>query len=240
MTSKEFYLELGKIDSKMIEMAAPIEKKQRIKKALYKWSAIAASFILVIFISVTLKTLFNDQNSSHAGGLNGKINTTDTITITGSEYAISDSEAALYLNSVKNGVINTLNACGIDISQIEIKEKGYSHIRTGDDGNSIAVNWRDYLAYNGEELVAIIQVTKDENGMRHFLMFGADWFSRYTEQLNQHKGTALVYVYLGDVEAFITPDEQVIPLIETDVSSALDESTRYYDYFKTKYNVYVP
>lgn len=240
MTNKEFYLAFGQIDPKMIESAEPHETSQIKKSHFIRWSAIAASFMFLILGSFILKSLFTDSNFSEAGGLNGKINITEEIKITGKEYIISDYEATEYLNRVKNSITNDLNACGIHVSQIDIKKTGYSHVRTGDQGNSIAVNWYDYLAYSEEKLVAIIQITKDETGIHHFLMFGGDWFPEYTKILNQHKGTELVFLYIGDVEAFITPDNQVIPLIESDISSALEENQNYYEYFKTPYNVYIP
>ena len=45
MTNKEFYRELGNIDPKMIEAAAPAEKVQKKKKNVWvKWVSIAACF----------------------------------------------------------------------------------------------------------------------------------------------------------------------------------------------------
>ena len=239
MTNKNIYRSLNFLDPELIINAAPAERTKK-KKTItwFKIGTIAAAFLILIMGSVMIRLFYN--NASQAGGTNGKINTRDKITITGKQYAFSDEEAIHYLNQVKNGIINTLTVSGIDASQLEIKENGYSHIRTENNGNEMAMNWRDYLAYNGEKLIAIIQVTKDKTGIKHHLSFGGTWFSRYEDFLRQYKGTELVYIYIGDVEAFIDPDNQVIPLIDTDISSTLDENQQYYQYFKTECNVYIP
>jgi len=42
------------------------------------------------------------------------------------------------------------------------------------------------------------------------------------------------------VEAFITPNNEVIPLMDVDISSTLEPNKEYYEFFKTQYNVYIP
>ena len=86
----------------------------------------------------------------------------------------------------------------------------------------------------------LIQVTKEETGIKHFILFGAQWFSRYNELMQQNSGVELVYIYIGDVEAFITPNNEVIPLMDVDISSTLEPNKEYYEFFKTQYNVYIP
>lgn len=46
--------------------------------------------------------------------------------------------------------------------------------------------------------------------------------------------------YIGDVEAFVTPDNRVITPTGTDVSMTLEEPKDYYAYFRTAHNVYTP
>ena len=241
MTSKDLYLKLGSIDPKMIEAAEPKENIKKTKRSLLiKWSTTAASFIFMIVTFIMINAFLFGDNSTKAGGTNGKINIVKEIIILEDEYRIDDNEAIAYLEEVKGSIVSSLNTSGVNVSELEIKEKGYSHVRTGDDGNTVAVNWRDYLAYDGEKLVAIIQVTKDKTGFKHYIMFGGEWFSRYELLLEQYKGVELAYIYIGDVDAFITPDNKVVSLIETDISSVLEENRQYYVYFITPYNVYTP
>ena len=55
MTNKEFYRELGNIDPKMIEAAAPAEKVQKKKKNTWvKWASMAACFALLVSASLWL------------------------------------------------------------------------------------------------------------------------------------------------------------------------------------------
>ena len=55
MTNKEFYRELGNIDPKMIEAAAPAEKVQKKKKnGWVKWASMAACFALLVSASLWL------------------------------------------------------------------------------------------------------------------------------------------------------------------------------------------
>ena len=48
--------------------------------------------------------------------------------------------------------------------------------RSGDKGNSTAVDWKQFNAYDGEKLVAIIDLCKDSNGIHHYIAFGGLWF----------------------------------------------------------------
>ncbi|MBQ9804961.1 MAG: hypothetical protein IJW49_00405 [Clostridia bacterium] len=245
MTAKKFSSALGDIHEKYVLEAATYEGKRK-QRQLVKWGAIAACVaLLATGVTVAVSTIPSDSPttvspSDEAGGVNGKINVRDEIHITGEAYAISDEEGARYLESALQGITNDLTASGVCVSHLEIKKTGYSHVRTGDDGNSIALDWRDYLAYDGDTLVGIVHVTKDETGMKHFLSFGGEWFSHYALLLETYRAQELVYLYIGDVEAFITPDNQVISPSQTDVSSTVEADRAYYEYFKTQYNVYVP
>ena len=243
---------LNNIDFDMVEdvYESTKVKKKKPKSLWLKWGAIAACLtIMIVAAGTVLPMMIDDPNTppisttapkDEAGGVNGKVNVLEELTIIGDEYKFTDNEAVEYLSNAKEAIANDLKVSGINVSRLEIKEKGYSHIRTGDDGNSIAVNWRDYLAYDGDKLVAIIQVTKEETGIKHFILFGAQWFSHYNELMQQNSGVELVYIYIGDVEAFITPNNEVIPLMDVDISSTLEPNKDYYKFFKTQYNVYIP
>ena len=236
MKNEKLFEFLGDIDEAYVEQAGA-ERKKTVALAWISGMA-AACFLLMCAAVCFMSAWANEPNQ--AGGLNGKINTRDPIVITGEEYVISDAEAFAYLESVKNSIQNTLCASGIPVSSLTVKENGYSHVRTGDGGNTLAVNWRDYLAYDGDRLVAIISVTRDGEGMKHHLSFGGEWFSSYAELLTRHEGKALAYLYIGDVEAFVLPDHSVVSVMGVDISSALENNMSYYEYFATEYNVYIP
>ena len=235
MTKEKFTRVLGDISDSYIEDAIAYRPKKR-RTVLQKWVAVAACLAVIVTLPIVNIIL----QGSQAGGVDGKINVRDRIEYTGEEYVVSDSEALEYLESVKEGIIVSLRASGVTFSELDIKEHGYSHIRTGDKGNTMALDWRDYLAYDGDKLVAIIQVTKGENGLRHYYLFGGEWFSYYEGLLEQYRGEELLYLYIGDVEAFITPDNEVISIMDTDISSTLEKGRDYYKYFKTEYNAYTP
>ena len=248
---KRIFNALTNIDFDMVEdvYENTKTKKKKTKSFWLKGGAIAACLTIMIVAAGTVLPTIDDPNAppistnnpkDEVGGVNGKVNVFEELTIIGDEYKFTDNEIVEYLSNAKEAIMNDLKASGINVSRLTIKEKGYSHIRTGDDGNSIAVNWRDYLAYDGDKLVAIIQVTKEETGIKHFVLFGAQWFSHYNELMQQNSGVELVYIYIGDVEAFITPNNEVIPLMDVDISSTLEPNKEYYEFFKTQYNVYIP
>ena len=129
------------------------------------------------------------------------------ITVNGAEYAFSDEEGFAYLQENVESIRSSLEASGVEADEMAICEDGYSHFRT--DDNSVDANVMDYPVYNGDELIGIITVINDEDGMSHTVSFGADWYEHYAEFLQQHKGEKLVYLYVGATEAVITSDNRV-------------------------------
>lgn len=231
------------IDAKYINEAAVFEKqsKNRFVKVFVSVAAVCAVAVIGAFSAVIIHDRIA-TGDSEGGGTDGKVNVNAEIEITGLENVITDEEAAVYLDSVTDSISDTLKRSGVTINgEFRITDKGYSHIRTGDSGNTLAADWRDYLAYDGDRIVAIITLVKEnESGIKHHIAFGGPWFSEYAELLGKHKGEELVYIYIGDVEAFITPDNEVVTAIGTDVSANLEENKDYHSFFRTPYNVYVP
>ena len=114
--------------------------------------------------------------------------------------------------------------------------------RSGDKGNSMAVDWKQFNAYDGEKLVAIIDLCKDSNGIHHYIAFGGLWFDEYNALLKSHSGEELVMIYVGDVQAFVTPDNEVICVLHDDdhFKESIKEGKDYYHYFKQEQNTFVP
>ena len=129
------------------------------------------------------------------------------ITVNGAEYAFSDEEGFAYLQENVESIRSSLEASGVAADEMAICADGYSHFRT--DDNSVDANVRDYPVYNGDELIGIITVINDEDGMSHTVSFGAEWYEQYAEFLQQHKGEKLVYLYVGATEAVVTSDNRV-------------------------------
>ncbi len=250
MKAENFSDALSKIDDKYIKESATYTSKKKSRPHL-KWGSLAAclsAFVIataIILLMITSRseepTVVPDKNEGRdeAGGINGKINICENIVISGEEDVLSDTEASSYLEARKESIESDLVACGVKFKELQIAQKGYSHVRTGKDGNTMAVNWRDHLAYDGEKIIATIAVVKENGKINHHIAWGSD-YSYYEKKLEEYKGKELVYLYIGDVDAFITPDNKIFTLSNIDISMALDDNTEYYEFFKTQYNVYVP
>ena len=111
---------------------------------------------------------------------------------------ITDEEALEYLSKNKSGIIGSLSSSGVAADAIKISDKGYCHVNyNGEEGKSFEIrqNFRDYLVYNSDKLVAIITLFKENGEISATPSFGAKWFDNYNSYLNSHKGEELIYVY---------------------------------------------
>lgn len=244
------------IDDDLIE-AADVKVLPMKKKYMEKIiSGLAAACLIAVCVIVVIPQ-FNQENNAgrenvggkipgsdeidEAGGINGKINIKEKIQVEGTDFEYSNEEGYAYLESVSDGIQNDLKAMGVNADNFRIMKSGYSHLRTGDAGNSIAVNWKDYIACKGDEVIAIITVAKDENGFHHYPAWGSPSFADYGKFLAEHKGEELVYIWAGDVDAILTPDHQIFSF-GADLSAAINESEvgQYYTFFKMEQNTYVP
>ena len=90
-------------------------------------------------------------------------------------------------------------------------------------------------------MVAIIDLCKDSSGIHHYIAFGGPWFDEYNELLKSHAGEELVMIYVGDVQAFVTPANEVI-CVHPDghFKDSIEEGKNYYGYFKQDQNTFVP
>ncbi len=129
-----------------------------------------------------------------------------TITVTAEQ--ITDEEAAAYFAENYGSIKSALAASGA-LTELRISEKGYSHVTyTGAEGESLELraNFRDYLAYDGDRLAAIITLFKENGVIYNSPAFGSPWFAGYDAFLQAHRGEALVYVYAGNAEIILLPD----------------------------------
>ena len=122
---------------------------------------------------------------------------------------ITDEEAKAYFAERKGSLASALSASGVAADDIRISEKGYSHVcYEGWEGERLEAreNFRDYLVYNGDTLIAIVTLYKEDGKLYDTPAFGAPWFGDYDAFLKAHRGEALVYVYAKGAEIIFTPD----------------------------------
>ena len=155
---------------------------------------------------------------------------------------ITDAEAKAYLRE-NTWIGSALAASGVPADNIRYSETGYCHVSyDGAEGKQLELrqNFRDYLAYSGGKLIAIITVTKENGQLSATPAFGGPWFSEYDAFLNAHKGEELLYVYAGFMEIIITPDNQYVNPQGTDVSEYFEGVENPYAYFYCDAATYTP
>lgn len=160
--------------------------------------------------------------------------------LTGEE--LTDEEASEYFKENTVRFKNELTASGVSADNLVIMPKGYCHVSySGVEGKPFELkqNFRDYLAYNGDKLVAIITLVKENGQLSATPAFGGPWFDDYNAALQQHKGEELVYVYAGWMEFVVTPDGRYFSPMGTELGLDFGDL----DIYKTFYHpkaVYVP
>lgn len=178
-----------------------------------------------------------DGNST-CGGL-GEINVDNVcIHIDGVDYWVTDEIGYDFLSENYESIKTLLIESGVNADNLLISEHGYSHLNT--DDNTIAVNYRDYLAYSDGELISIITVINDENGLWYSPAFGGPWFEQYNSFLNEHSGEELVYLYVGIPEVIITPDNELYYASSGQPYGDVVDGVDYYAIFNQGSNTYIP
>ena len=155
---------------------------------------------------------------------------------------LTDEEAAEYFKENTLRFRNELTASGVSADNLVITPKGYCHVSySGVEGKPFELkqNFRDYLAYNNDKLVAIITLVKENGQLSATPAFGGPWFDDYNAALQQHKGEELVYVYAGWMEFVVTPDGRYFNPLGYELGLEFGDI----DIYKTFYHpkaVYVP
>ncbi|MBR3440017.1 MAG: hypothetical protein IKH13_10990 [Clostridia bacterium] len=165
----------------------------------------------------------------------------DGINTTGEK--ITDAEAKAYFDENKTSIVSALAASGVPVENVRISEKGYSHVSyDGTEGKQLELrqNFRDYLVYNGGDLIAIITLYKENGRLYNTPAFGAPWFGTYNAYLNAHKGQKLLFVYPKNVEIVIAPDGSYRGTAGNDVSEYLKGVDNPYQYFYAEGATYTP
>ena len=253
MKSDKIQGAIGKIDVDLIETA---DQKQPTGKRRQIWRSVglAAACLALVVMAVSVPKLLNHSGDTPnppasnteelnaVGGTDGKINLQAEIKRTGEDCILTVEEANAFMNERLPAYREELKASGLVFDDLRFAPNGYSHVRTGDSGNELILNARDFLLYNGDELVAMVNVIKEPDRISGGVAFGGPWFSEYQAFLEAHKGEKLVYLYVGDVDAILTPDGQIFTATETDISNSIvpEEQARYYEFFRFEENTYTP
>ncbi|MBQ6019479.1 MAG: hypothetical protein IJL26_04785 [Clostridia bacterium] len=149
---------------------------------------------------------------------------------------ITEEEAAAYFAQNLGSLASALSASGVPADSLRVSEKGYSHVcYSGLAGERLEarVNFRDYLVYNGEELVAIVTLYKENGQLYATPAFGAAWFGTYSDFLKRHWREALVYVYAGSLEIILSPDGRVFSAV-----GAGGDASRYFEGVDDPYSLF--
>ena len=128
MTNKEFYRELGNIDPKMIEAAAPAEKVQKKKKNVWvKWVSIAACFCIMLTASFTILPHLLDRNGDDNAAIVYIFSSYDSNSSKPQPSLIITATVDAYINknNVNNGVLDVLVGLATKIDYSTMEESHY-------------------------------------------------------------------------------------------------------------------
>ena len=111
----------------------------------------------------------------------------------------------------------------------------------GQEGKSYEIrqNFRDYLMYNGDELIAIITLVKENGKIYGTPAFGAPWFKDFNETLQKHSGQKLLFVYAASLEVVILPDNSYFCPTGYEIGVEFGTDDRYQMLYHEK-AIYVP
>lgn len=161
--------------------------------------------------------------------------------LTGEE--LTDTEAQAYFEENMESIASSLAASGVPADAIKIAGKGYCHVSyNGVEGKLLEIrqNFRDYLVYNNDELIAIITLCKENGEIYCTPAFGAQWFADFNAYLQQHKDEELIFVYAGFMEMVIAPDNSYRSPMGYEIAPVLGGIEEPYEILYHEKAVYVP
>ena len=133
-------------------------------------------------------------------------------TVIANGQRITDEEAKEYFAKTKGSLTSALSASGVDTANMRIAEHGYSHISfDGTEGEHYIIkeNFRNYLVWSDDKLIAIVTLIKENDVITDCPAFGGTWFDAYNDFLNAHKNEELTFFYAANKELIVTPDNTV-------------------------------
>ena len=167
----------------------------------------------------------------------------NAIKITGEK--ITDEETAQYFKENYTSIVSALSQMGVRTEDLKINEKGYSHISYAGEGSGLELHqdFRDYLAYSGDKLVAIITLMKYNGTIGISPAFGGAWFDSYAAFLKEHAGEELLFLYYGELEVVVLSDGSAVNPMGHSVSQYFEWVRNPYEWFRqegAEAAVYVP
>lgn len=157
---------------------------------------------------------------------------TNTVLVTGGSF--TDAEAKAYLAEHLPWYSEALRDSGEQITELRIEGDGYSHLCYGEGQYrhlELRQNFRDYLLYDGDRLVAVVTLSKENGTIYDTMSFGSDWFDEYNTFLKTHDGERLVWLYAGRYEIILAPNGSAISPARLDLPSYLHELEHPYEWF---------
>ena len=125
---------------------------------------------------------------------------------------ITDEEAAAYFAENRQSLISSLAASGVPTEDFSISESGSCYIYYDgcwdeqQRGLTLIRDFRDYYAYSGDRLVAVLTVTKENGRLSCTPAFGSPSFEPMGEFFQKHKGQELVFIRAKWAEIILAPD----------------------------------
>ena len=180
-----------------------------------------------LLLGIVVPRLNPDRAKTKDGGLAG---------------GVEGSAALSAAQILSRGIRTEGEVSGVRMDQPRFAEKGIGHLSISESGAVLKTNWRDFLVYDGDEIIAIYTLCK-ENGLIHATpAWGGPWFAEYSRFLAEHAGQELVYLYLDAAqEIILLPDGQAVNPLGYPAGEQFSGSR--YDYYtrcKTPLNTYVP
>ena len=185
----------------------------------------------------------NGISGDGTGGFTAPLSQNTGIVLYGAD--LTDGEGYAYLCENFGSIKSSLSSSGVAVSDMNIYEHGYRHIKCENtqDVTQYSVNsgFRDYLIYNGDTLVSIVTVTKDDDGrIGSSMSFGADEYYRALDTFIKANGsTEMIFLYAGSYEIILTENsEPFCPVC--DVSALFKNISEPFEEFYNKEAVFTP
>ena len=223
---------------------------KKLKTGLFAAALLLAAGVLAAVIVPRLNQASRENTKAQEGGLAGGVEGSGELAVaqivsrgirTEGEV-LSNEEGYTYVTQHKDALLDTLAVSGVKMSQPRFAEKGIGHLSIHSDGAVMKTNWRDFLVYDGDEIVAIYTLYK-ENGLIHATpSWGSPSYAEYSRFLAEHAGQELVYLYVNTArEIILLPDGKAMNPLGYPADAQFTESNfDYYTACKTAYNTYVP
>ena len=168
---------------------------RKLRAGLYAAALLLAAGVLAAVIVPRLNPSAREGTKTADGGLAGGVGDAANLSVaqivrrgirTEGEV-LSDEEGYAYVTQYKDALLDTLTVSGVKMSRPRFAEKGIGHLSIHSDGAVMKTNWREFLVYDGDEIVAVYTLYK-ENGLIHATpSWGSPSYADYSRFLAEHR-----------------------------------------------------